>query len=190
MCSVLCTTRRLLREQWIRAKYERNEFEFIEKQEPYSAGTWRLTHVDAVAPHTYIFIWCDWNIPPPKLDTERFFLERKSPFGKSLGPWCRFYVKGAKHSWQTASGTKHVVLDAPILSILLWSCTPLSSDRTNCWLLSLRFRVHSYPPSKGWVVVWLVILKLRNLEISLGRNFTAHARNQLARNIHCFLWNI
>lgn len=29
---------RLLREQWIRAKYERNEFEFIEKQEPYSAG--------------------------------------------------------------------------------------------------------------------------------------------------------
>ncbi|GLD57697.1 arf-GAP with dual PH domain-containing protein 1-like protein [Lates japonicus] len=30
---------KLLREQWIRAKYERNEFEFIEKQEPYSAGT-------------------------------------------------------------------------------------------------------------------------------------------------------
>lgn len=29
---------KLLREQWIRAKYERNEFEFIEKQEPYSAG--------------------------------------------------------------------------------------------------------------------------------------------------------
>ncbi|CAL8306933.1 unnamed protein product [Boreogadus saida] len=29
---------RLLREQWIRARYERNEFEFIEKQEPYSAG--------------------------------------------------------------------------------------------------------------------------------------------------------
>ncbi|KAF3853243.1 hypothetical protein F7725_013931 [Dissostichus mawsoni] len=28
----------MLREQWIRAKYERNEFEFIEKQEPYSAG--------------------------------------------------------------------------------------------------------------------------------------------------------
>ncbi|RVE59226.1 hypothetical protein OJAV_G00186140 [Oryzias javanicus] len=28
---------KLLREQWIRAKYERNEFEFIEKQEPYSA---------------------------------------------------------------------------------------------------------------------------------------------------------
>uniref|UniRef100_A0A8C6MA46 ArfGAP with dual PH domains 1 n=1 Tax=Nothobranchius furzeri TaxID=105023 RepID=A0A8C6MA46_NOTFU len=28
----------LLREQWIRAKYERNEFEFTEKQEPYSAG--------------------------------------------------------------------------------------------------------------------------------------------------------
>uniref|UniRef100_A0A4W5LAE4 ArfGAP with dual PH domains 1 n=1 Tax=Hucho hucho TaxID=62062 RepID=A0A4W5LAE4_9TELE len=29
---------KLLREQWIRARYERNEFEFIEKQEPYSAG--------------------------------------------------------------------------------------------------------------------------------------------------------
>ncbi|KAF1374201.1 hypothetical protein PFLUV_G00247080 [Perca fluviatilis] len=29
---------KMLREQWIRAKYERNEFEFIEKQEPYSAG--------------------------------------------------------------------------------------------------------------------------------------------------------
>uniref|UniRef100_A0A3Q3FER6 ArfGAP with dual PH domains 1 n=1 Tax=Labrus bergylta TaxID=56723 RepID=A0A3Q3FER6_9LABR len=28
---------KLLREQWIRAKYERNEFEFIEKQEPYSS---------------------------------------------------------------------------------------------------------------------------------------------------------
>ncbi|KAG7257751.1 hypothetical protein CRUP_028767, partial [Coryphaenoides rupestris] len=28
---------KLLREQWIRARYERNEFEFIEKQEPYSA---------------------------------------------------------------------------------------------------------------------------------------------------------
>lgn len=34
---------RMLREQWIRAKYERNEFEFIEKQEPYSAGTFFLT---------------------------------------------------------------------------------------------------------------------------------------------------
>nr|XP_049614649.1 arf-GAP with dual PH domain-containing protein 1 isoform X5 [Syngnathus scovelli] len=29
---------KMLREQWIRAKYERNEFEFIEKQEPYTAG--------------------------------------------------------------------------------------------------------------------------------------------------------
>ncbi|KAJ6659801.1 hypothetical protein lerEdw1_018517 [Lerista edwardsae] len=29
---------RLLREQWIRAKYERKEFIYIEKQEPYSAG--------------------------------------------------------------------------------------------------------------------------------------------------------
>uniref|UniRef100_A0A8C3AWW3 ArfGAP with dual PH domains 1 n=1 Tax=Cyclopterus lumpus TaxID=8103 RepID=A0A8C3AWW3_CYCLU len=29
---------KMLREQWIRAKYERNEFEFMEKQEPYSAG--------------------------------------------------------------------------------------------------------------------------------------------------------
>ncbi|KAJ4940693.1 hypothetical protein JOQ06_026988 [Pogonophryne albipinna] len=29
---------KMLREQWIRAKYERKEFEFIEKQEPYSAG--------------------------------------------------------------------------------------------------------------------------------------------------------
>ncbi|XP_026580994.1 arf-GAP with dual PH domain-containing protein 1-like, partial [Pseudonaja textilis] len=28
----------LLREQWIRAKYEREEFIFTEKQEPYSAG--------------------------------------------------------------------------------------------------------------------------------------------------------
>lgn len=33
---------RMLREQWIRAKYERNEFEFIEKQEPYTAGTARI----------------------------------------------------------------------------------------------------------------------------------------------------
>lgn len=37
---------RLLREQWIRAKYERNEFEFIEKQEPYSAGTCLLTRLN------------------------------------------------------------------------------------------------------------------------------------------------
>lgn len=29
---------RLLREQWIRAKYERKEFMCVEKQEPYSAG--------------------------------------------------------------------------------------------------------------------------------------------------------
>ncbi|RXN31292.1 arf-GAP with dual PH domain-containing 1 [Labeo rohita] len=29
---------RILREQWIRAKYEREEFIYIEKQEPYSAG--------------------------------------------------------------------------------------------------------------------------------------------------------
>ncbi|KAB5554083.1 hypothetical protein PHYPO_G00046110 [Pangasianodon hypophthalmus] len=28
----------LLREQWIRAKYERNEFIYVERQEPYSAG--------------------------------------------------------------------------------------------------------------------------------------------------------
>uniref|UniRef100_A0A0F8AGY2 Arf-GAP with dual PH domain-containing protein 1 n=1 Tax=Larimichthys crocea TaxID=215358 RepID=A0A0F8AGY2_LARCR len=36
---------KLLREQWIRAKYERNEFEFIEKQEPYSAEykAWTLS---------------------------------------------------------------------------------------------------------------------------------------------------
>jgi len=32
---------RLLREQWIRAKYERKEFIHSEKQEPYSAGTKR-----------------------------------------------------------------------------------------------------------------------------------------------------
>uniref|UniRef100_A0A8B9KTI4 ArfGAP with dual PH domains 1 n=1 Tax=Astyanax mexicanus TaxID=7994 RepID=A0A8B9KTI4_ASTMX len=30
--------RRLLREQWIRARYERNEFIYVERQEPYSAG--------------------------------------------------------------------------------------------------------------------------------------------------------
>lgn len=29
---------RLLREQWVRAKYERQEFILLEKQEPYSAG--------------------------------------------------------------------------------------------------------------------------------------------------------
>lgn len=29
---------RLLREQWIRAKYERQEFVHVEKQEPYSTG--------------------------------------------------------------------------------------------------------------------------------------------------------
>ncbi|XP_041941372.1 arf-GAP with dual PH domain-containing protein 1 [Alosa sapidissima] len=29
---------RILREQWVRAKYERQEFTYIEKQEPYSAG--------------------------------------------------------------------------------------------------------------------------------------------------------
>ncbi|KAL2101319.1 hypothetical protein ACEWY4_003080 [Coilia grayii] len=29
---------RLLREQWIKAKYERNEFMFVDRQEPYSAG--------------------------------------------------------------------------------------------------------------------------------------------------------
>ena len=29
---------RLLRDQWIRAKYERKEFLCVEKQEPYSAG--------------------------------------------------------------------------------------------------------------------------------------------------------
>lgn len=39
---------RLLREQWIRAKYERNEFEFIEKQEPYSAGMCILSLYDYV----------------------------------------------------------------------------------------------------------------------------------------------
>ena len=38
LCVFFCASR-MLREQWIRAKYERNEFEFIEKQEPYSAGT-------------------------------------------------------------------------------------------------------------------------------------------------------
>lgn len=32
---------RLLREQWIRAKYERKEFIHSEKQEPYSAGSER-----------------------------------------------------------------------------------------------------------------------------------------------------
>lgn len=32
---------RLLREQWIRAKYERKEFIHSEKQEPYSAGSQR-----------------------------------------------------------------------------------------------------------------------------------------------------
>lgn len=42
---------RLLREQWIRAKYERNEFEFIEKQEPYSAGMCALLHLR-------ILRWC------------------------------------------------------------------------------------------------------------------------------------
>lgn len=30
--------RRLLREQWIRAKYERQEFMHPDRQEPYSAG--------------------------------------------------------------------------------------------------------------------------------------------------------
>lgn len=41
---------RLLREQWIRAKYERNEFEFIEKQEPYSAGMFTFHgHCELVA---------------------------------------------------------------------------------------------------------------------------------------------
>lgn len=34
----LSSPRRLLREQWIRAKYERQEFIYPEKQEPYSAG--------------------------------------------------------------------------------------------------------------------------------------------------------
>lgn len=29
---------RLLRDQWIRAKYEREEFTSVERQEPYSAG--------------------------------------------------------------------------------------------------------------------------------------------------------
>ncbi|KAJ8366918.1 hypothetical protein AAFF_G00336720 [Aldrovandia affinis] len=33
-----CTDCQILREQWIRARYERNEFVYIEKQEPYSAG--------------------------------------------------------------------------------------------------------------------------------------------------------
>lgn len=34
--------RRLLREQWIRAKYEREEFLSVERQEPYSAGEGRV----------------------------------------------------------------------------------------------------------------------------------------------------
>lgn len=38
---VLCFFSRLLREQWIRAKYERKEFIHSEKQEPYSAGSQR-----------------------------------------------------------------------------------------------------------------------------------------------------
>lgn len=40
-CEMILASR-LLREQWIRAKYERNEFEFIEKQEPYSAGMFTI----------------------------------------------------------------------------------------------------------------------------------------------------
>lgn len=42
MFPVLCIFfSRLLREQWIRAKYERKEFIHSEKQEPYSAGSER-----------------------------------------------------------------------------------------------------------------------------------------------------
>ena len=42
---------RLLREQWIRARYDRNEFVCVERQEPYSAGkTGKHSHTQA---HTH-----------------------------------------------------------------------------------------------------------------------------------------
>ena len=42
---------RLLREQWIRAKYERQEFAHPERQEPYSAGEAARSWASAPAPH-------------------------------------------------------------------------------------------------------------------------------------------
>ena len=41
---------RLLREQWIRAKYERQEFTHPERQEPYSAGEAAHTWASRPAP--------------------------------------------------------------------------------------------------------------------------------------------
>lgn len=44
---------RLLREQWIRAKYERQEFAHPERQEPYSAGEAARSWASAPAPQSW-----------------------------------------------------------------------------------------------------------------------------------------
>lgn len=51
---------RLLREQWIRAKYERKEFIHSEKQEPYSAGSQRnIGQISALMSITIPYsCWC------------------------------------------------------------------------------------------------------------------------------------
>ncbi|CAM2099765.1 unnamed protein product [Caretta caretta] len=55
----------LLREQWIRAKYERKEFIYTEKQEPYSAGA----RPRGVPSYIHIFQLPGFDSPPPHTHT-------------------------------------------------------------------------------------------------------------------------
>ncbi len=105
-CLICVCVFRVLREQWIRAKYERKEFEFIEKQEPYSAGMYILT--------------CLCNIPVRNLVHAAFF---SSWFHhQSNSDWKKTWPRPLNLNINDISSVKTSIKDITVnaFSLLLW----------------------------------------------------------------------